>query len=155
QTGSGERRSFEFKLHSTFTGSGSVRFDSEQLPVDTSDWTLVVGEGCNEVEVPLEALAPAREPGQIAAIVDAGASAAIAATFNVTVVREAALASTNETLAVFATVDNIFTLIATLLLDPRVTSAQPEYIYTTTATPGHTDPFASFAYGPEWIGALA
>ncbi len=155
QTGSGERRSFEFKLHSTFTGSGSVRFESEQLPADTSDWTLVVGEGCNEVEVPLEALVPAREPGQIAAIVDAGASAAIAATFNVTVVREAALASTNETLAVFATVDNIFTLIATLLLDPRVTSAQPEYIYTTTATPRHTDPFASFAYGPELIGALA
>ena len=114
-----------------------------------------MGEGCNEVEVPLEALAPAREPGQIATIVDGGASAAIAATFNLTVVREAALASTNETLVVFATADNIFTLIAVLLLDPRVTSAQPEYIYTTTATPRHTDPFASFAYGPELIGALA
>lgn len=155
QTGTGERRSFEFKLHSTFTGSGSVRFDSEQLPTDTSDWILVVGEGCNEVAVPLDALAPAREPGQLAAIVDAGTSAAIAATFNLTVVREVALASTNETLAVFATANNIFTLIAALLLDPRVTSAQPDYIYTTTATPVHTDPFASFAYGPELIGALA
>ncbi|MCZ6619389.1 MAG: S8 family serine peptidase, partial [Gammaproteobacteria bacterium] len=151
----GEKRAFQFNLNSTFTGSGSVRFDSEQLPADTSDWTLVVGVGCSEVAVPLNSLAPARAPGQVAAIVDGGASAAIAATFNLTVVREATLATTNETLAVFATADNIFTLITALILDPRVASAQPDYIYTTTATPGHSDPFASFVYGPEMIGALA
>lgn len=151
----GGKRAFEFSLKSTFTGSGSVRFDAEQLPADTSDWTLVVGVGCNEVSVPLNSLAPARAPGQVAAIVDAGASAAIAATFNLTVVREVTLATTNETLAVFATADNIFALIAALILDPRVASAQPDYIYTTTATPVHSDPFASFVYGPEMIGALA
>ncbi|MCZ6709989.1 MAG: S8 family serine peptidase, partial [Gammaproteobacteria bacterium] len=150
------RRSFEFVLDSRFNPNGGMRLGTDELPADTSEWSLVVAARCSEVSVPLDSLAPAREPGLVLAIVVGGNAADVASTYNLQVVREVTLESTAETLAVFSTVDNVSGVIALLLLDARVVGAQPEFIYRTSAEPGvrHSDPFAWLTYGPEKTGAI-
>jgi hypothetical protein len=150
------RRSFEFVLDSRFNPNGGMRFGTDELPADTSEWSLVVAAGCSEVSVPLDSLAPAREPGLVLAIVVGGNAADVASTYNLQVVREVSLESTAETLAVFSTVDNLSQVIALLALDARVVGAQPEFIYRTGAAPAvpHSDPFAWLNYGPEKTGAI-
>lgn len=149
------RRSFEFVLNSRFNPLGGVQLGTDELPDDTSDWSLVVGAGCSEVSVPLSSLSPARAPGMVLAVVVSGSAADIATSYNLQVVREITLDTTGETLAVFATADNIGQVIGLLGLDSRVTGAQPEYVYGTSAVAvGHSDPFAFFTYGPEKTGAI-
>jgi len=157
------RRSFEFVLNSRFNPVGGVQLGTDELPADTSEWSLVVAARCAEVSVPLDSLAPAREPGLVLAMVVGGNAADVASSYNLQVVREISLDSTGETLAVFATADSVSQVIALLALDARVAGAQPEFIYRTAATPGiaaltpvvrHSDPFAWLNYGPEKTGVI-
>lgn len=167
------RRSFAFALNSRFNPLGGVQLGADELPADTSDWSLVVGAGCSEVSVPLSSLAPARAPGLVLALVVSGSAADVASAYNLQVVREISLDTTGETLAVFATADNVLQVIALLALDNRVAAAQPEFVYVTGAAlsspaeapgsppgagaepaAGHNDPFAWLTYGPEKTGAV-
>ncbi|MEZ5559317.1 MAG: S8 family serine peptidase [Pseudomonadales bacterium] len=162
----GNRSGFRFSVASSLDPRGAIELDATALPADSSAWSLVVGEQCNEVRIPLDSLEPAHEPGQITTVVQPGAAAAIAATFNLTVLRDLTLERTAESLVVFASADDIATVIAALERDPRVRSAQPEFIYRTTAdagaaapaavepVAGPSDPFAALSYGPQLTGAL-
>lgn len=127
--------SFRFNVNSRFNPAGGVDLGTDDLPADTSDWTLVVGAGCTEVKVPLSSLEPARMPGIVVALVDAGNVNPVATTYGLTVVRQIALPSTGQNLAVYATAQNIFTVIAAMAADARVDGAQPEYVFETTAEP--------------------
>ncbi|MHA1569812.1 MAG: S8 family peptidase [Alphaproteobacteria bacterium] len=178
--GGTDPKGFQFTLKSSLNPLGGVELGTDELPADTTDWTLVVGAGCTEVKVPLSAIEPARVPGIVVALVDAGNVAPVATTFNLVVVRQLALNSTGQNLVVYATAQNIFTVIAALASDPRVNGAQPEFIYLTTAeaaapvsdlpsgiasgsgeatgeagvAAGYSDPFAALNYGPAMTGAL-
>ena len=173
-TGRGSaKRGLEILLNTRFTPSGGVSVESEGLPDDTTNWTLVVGAGCSEVRVPLDALEPAKVPRRVVALVNTGTTNAVAATHGLAVVREITLDTTGETLAVFATSGDIAVAIAALALDARVTAPQPEYIYRSTAdqtavdtrvvgapvmptntSAGYSDPYAALTYGPVKTGAL-
>lgn len=160
------KRSFEFNVGSQFNPLGGVNLGTDELPADTSDWTLVVGAGCTEVQVPLNAIEPARLPGIVVALVDTANVTPVANTYGLTIVRQIGLASTGQNLVVYATAQNIFTVIAAMAADARVDGAQPEYVFETTAeaapeaatpvTPrAYSDPFAALNYGPGRTGALA
>jgi antitoxin (DNA-binding transcriptional repressor) of toxin-antitoxin stability system len=159
------QRGFRFSLDSGFNPAGGVDLGTDRLPEDTTDWTLVVGAGCTEVKVPLSAIEPARMPGMVVALVDTANVAPVAQTYGLTVVRQLALPSTGQNLAVYATAQNIFTVIALMAADVRVDGAQPEFIFETTAdfaatggaagpATGYADPFAALTYGPAMTGAL-
>ena len=168
-------RSFAFTLERGFDALGGASLAGERLPDDTSDWSLMVNAGCTAVEVPMDALEPARVPGHVTALVDAGTAAAVALAFGVTVVREIELDATDQALTVFAGAGDVAAAAAALLLDPRVSAAQPEYVYRTTAdfgaarpdaggqtddgpapaAPAYSDPFAALSYGPRLTGAAA
>jgi subtilisin family serine protease len=155
---------FAFSVARGFDPAGGASLSAERVPADSSDWTLMVSAGCSEVTVPLDALEPAHVPGRITALVEAGSAAALSVAFGLNVVREIDLTSTDETLAVFAGADNVAAVAAALLLDPRVSAAQPEYVYRTSAefgdaagqpaAPVYSDPFAPLSYGPELTGVL-
>jgi subtilisin family serine protease len=174
--------SFEFTLERGFDASGGASLGADRLPEDTSDWSLMVNAGCSDVKVPMDALEPARVPGQVTALVDAGTAAALSLAFGVTVIREVELDSTDQALTVFAGADDVAAVAAALALDPRVSAAQPEYVYRTTAEnadpaaaaglpatgtpiedeqasppapPAYSDPFATLSYGPALTGAAA
>ncbi len=158
-------RSFEFNVASLFNPGGGVDLGTDQLPADTSDWTLVVGAGCSEVKVPLSAIEPARLPGIVVALVATADVTNVANAYGLTVLREQPLVSTGENIVTYATSQNIFTVIAALALDARVTGAQPEYVFETTAEAGlvpapaspprpYSDPFAAMNYAPGMTGAL-
>ena len=158
-------KGFRFSLKSSFNPTGGVDLGTDDLPADTTDWTLVVGAGCTEIKVPLSAIEPARLPGIVTALVDAANVNAVAAAYGLTIVRQLPLTSTGQNLAVYATAQNIFTVIALMALDIRVDGAQPEFVYQTTAelgspaglgegTPAYADPFAALTYGPAMTGAL-
>jgi len=157
----GARRSFEFGLDSRFDPRGGVQLGTDVLPDDTSDWSLVAGAGCSEVSVPLDSLAPARAPGTVLALIVSSTAAAVAASYNLQLVREITLGTTGERLAVFAGAADMGQMLALLAADGRVSGAQPEFIYRTSAAPGkaqgagggHSDPFAWLNYGPEKTGA--
>lgn len=160
------QRSFQFTIDRGFNTMGGASLDAEAVPADTSDWSLVVSAGCSDVEVPLDSLEPAQVPGQVVALVQGGTSAAVAAAYNLTVVREIDLDSTDESLTVFAGADNVAAVAAALLLDNRVSAAQPEFVYRTSAelaaptqagqasAVSYTDPFATLTYGPQLTGVL-
>lgn len=158
------RPGFQFSLRSRFNPSGGLDLGTDELPADTTDWTLVVGAGCTEVKVPLSAVEPARTPGIVVALVDGGNVNAVAATYGLAVLRQIGLTSTGQNLVVYATAQNVFAVIAAMAGDGRVDGAQPEYVYQTTAevaqptadTAGtYSDPFAVMNYGPGMTGALA
>lgn len=159
------RRSFEFSVSSLFNPAGGVDLGTDQLPADTSDWTLVVGAGCSEVKVPLNAIEPARLPGIVVALVATTDVANVANAYGLTVLNEQPLASTGENIVTYATTQNVFTVIAAMALDGRVNGAQPEYVFETTAEAGfaseavsqpraYSDPFAAMNYAPGKTGAL-
>jgi subtilisin family serine protease len=159
------RRSFEFSVSSLFNPAGGVDLGTDQLPADTSDWTLVVGAGCSEVKVPLNAIEPARLPGIVVALVATADVANVASAYGLTVLNEHPLASTGENIVTYATTQNIFTVIAAMALDGRINDAQPEYVFETTAEAGfaseavaqpraYSDPFAVMNYAPGKTGAL-
>jgi hypothetical protein len=158
-------KGFRFSLKSVFNPIGGVDLGTDDLPADTTDWMLVVGAGCTEIKVPLSAIEPARLPGIVTALVDAANVNAVAGAYGLTVVRQLPLTSTGQNLAVYATAQNIFTVIALMALDARVDGAQPEFVYQTTAelgspvgldqsAPAYADPFAALTYGPAMTGAL-
>ncbi|MGE0621593.1 MAG: S8 family serine peptidase [Pseudomonadales bacterium] len=163
------KRAFEFNVTSGFNPLGGVDLGTDTLPADTSDWTLVVGAGCTEVKVPLNAIEPARLPGIVVALVDTANVTPVATTYGLTVVRQIALSSTGQNLVVYATAQNIFTVIAAMAADARVDGAQPEYVFETSAVAApaadanaetgtartYSDPFATLNYGPGKTGALA
>lgn len=159
RSGTAARRAFEFPLLSGSGAQGVANFATDQLPEDTSDWTLVAGAGCSEVSVPLDSLSPARVPGVVLAVVDQAATAAVAAANSLTVIREIRLDSTSENLVVFLSRDPVPTVLAALALDARVRGAQPEHLFTTTATAAdspagsfvepYSDPYATLTYGPQ------
>lgn len=158
------KQSFAFTVSKAFNAIGGLDLGSETLPADTSDYTLVIGAGCSEVEIPLSAIEPARLPGIILALVDAANVTPVANSFGLTVVRQIALTSTGENLVVYLTTQNVFTVIAAMALDARVTGAQPERVFETTAEFGaqgsgpatrYSDPFAAMNYAPARTGALA
>lgn len=159
------RRSFEFSVNSLFNPAGGVDLGTDQLPADTSDWTLVVGAGCSEVKVPLNAIEPARLPGIVVALVASGDVAGVASAYGLTVLSEQSLASTGENIVTYATGQNVFTVLAAMALDARVIGAQPEYVFETTAEAGiaatsgtpsraYSDPFAAMNYAPGRTGAV-
>ena len=157
------RKSFEFSVASLFNPNGGVDLGTDQLPADTSDWTLVVGAGCSEVKVPLNAIEPARLPGIVVALVASADVANVANAYGLTVLSQQTLNSTGENIVTYATAQNIFTVIAAMALDARVVGAQPEYVFETTADAGTTqpvaerraysDPFAAMNYAPDKTGA--
>ncbi len=158
-------RSFEFSVSSLFNPNGGINLGTDQLPADTSDWTLVVGAGCSEVKVPLNAIEPARLPGIVVALVASGDVTAVAGTYGLTVLTEQALSSTGEHLVTYATSQNALTVIAAMALDGRIVGAQPEYVFETTAeagiatgsdlsAPTYSDPFAAMNYAPGMTGAV-
>ncbi len=159
------KQSFQFAVNTLFNPSGGMDLGSSELPADTSDWTLVVGAGCSEVKVPLNALEPARLPGIVVALVDAGDVAAVAGSYGLTVLNQQPLTSTGQNLVTYATSQNVFTVLAAIALDARVDGAQPEYVFETTADAGrpvtaaapriYSDPFAAMNYAPAMTGALA
>jgi subtilisin family serine protease len=157
------KQGFQFALKSGFNALGGVNLGTDELPADTSEWTLVVGAGCTEVKVPLSAIEPARLPGIVVALVDAGNVNAVAGAYGLAVVRQLPLVATGQNLVVYATAQNIFTVIAAMAADARVDGAQPEFVYEATAeagslsasaAPGHSDPLAALTYGPGMTGAL-
>lgn len=154
--GTPQRRSFAFGLDPRIGPAGILELGTDQLPDDASNWTLVAGARCDEVAVPLDSLVPAQERGQIVALVATGSAAAVAAANGLSVIREVQLAATGDVLVVFATSGDVGSAVAALAKDPRVTGAQPQFIYRTAAEPGgtHSDPYAQFTYGPAQTGAL-
>ncbi|MEZ5551963.1 MAG: S8 family serine peptidase [Pseudomonadales bacterium] len=164
------KRSFELALQRRAGASGSTSLSAEALPADTSDWTLVAGADCAEVQVPLDALTPARMPGVVLALVDQTASGAVAAAYGLTLLREIRLDSTGENLVLYLSTAPLPQVLAQLALDGRVRGAQPDHIFTTTAEAGTTgdvassgsgaaaeysDPYAALTYGPDLTGARA
>ncbi|MEM8767537.1 MAG: S8 family serine peptidase [Pseudomonadota bacterium] len=158
------KQSFAFDVSQAFNAVGGLDLGSDALPADTSDYTLVIGAGCSEVEIPLSAIEPARLPGIVLALVDATNVTPVANTYGLTVVRQIGLATTGENLVVYLTTQNVFTVIAAMALDARVTGAQPERVFETTAEFGtqtlqpvssYSDPFAAMNYAPASTGALA
>jgi len=147
-------RGFAVTVDTAFDVRGGVSLAATNLPDDTSNWRLLIGADCGQIAMPLDSVVPAREPGRINALVTAGSAAAIAAVHGLTVLREIRLSVTQETLAVFATTDDVAQKIAALSVDTRVAAAQPEFVYRTAAEPnGYDDPFAPFAYGAEQTNA--
>ncbi len=158
------KQSFAFDVSKAFNAVGGLDLGGDELPADTSDYTLVIGAGCSEVEIPLSAIEPARLPGIVLALVDAANVTPVATTYGLTVVRQIGLASTGENLVVYLTAQNVFTVIAAMALDARVTGAQPERVFETSAEFGtqalqpvssYSDPFAAMNYAPARTGALA
>ena len=177
-------RAFEWVLDTRLGIDNDLLVDASDLPDDTTEWTLVVGEDCNEVHVPLDSLEPAKRPGRIVALTDPGAAQLVAAAVGATVESEVNLDTTDRSLAVFTTDDNVEQLIAVMLLDPRVSVAQRDFIYRTTAdeitptlpesitashqvvatdqdilpidnpVPTYGDTYAALTYGPKFTGAL-
>jgi len=60
----------DFQLRIAPDFSGAANLASDQLPADTSNYTLLVGEGCQASQVPLSSLAPARVPNLVVALVN-------------------------------------------------------------------------------------
>ncbi|NKB98995.1 MAG: S8 family serine peptidase [Pseudomonadales bacterium] len=146
------KRHGEFRLNVSDTYQGTASFSAERLPADTTDYDLVVSEGCREVRIPLESVEPAHVPGVVLTAMASADVASVSAEYQLTIVSQAELKSSSETLVLFAA-DDILRVLGLLALDSRVIAAQKEYIYTTAAGM-HTDPFAAMAYGPKESGAL-
>ena len=131
-----------------------LEFALTDLPADTTQYDLVVGEGCGEVRIPLESLAPASVPLRITALITADAND-LAQDYGLALLDETPLLSIDARVATFeSTLRDVPTSIAMLLLDPRVSLAQREFIYTTAAAE-YSDTYARFSYGPQATGALA
>lgn len=130
------KRGFELALDTRLGIGNELLVDASDLPDDASEWTLVVGENCDELRIPLDSLEPAKRPGRVVALTDPGTAPLVAAAAGVTLESQVNLDSTDRSLAVFSTDDNIAQLIAALLLDPRVSVAQRDFIYRTTADEG-------------------
>ena len=134
---------------------------TEALPADTSQYDLVVGEGCQEVRIPLESIAPAHIPGVVLGLVDAAQVNDVASAYNLQVLEQTVLSSTNENLVLFGTADSILTVLGLLSADPRVVGAQREYVFMTSAesayvvADSYSDEYAAFNYGPLATGARA
>jgi len=127
------------------------------LPADTSDYTLLAGEGCSAVEVPLSSVAPAYVPRLVVALVN-GNAAALGAGYGMVLLSENKLPSTGETLAVYTSVSQTLEQVLPLLrLDNNFLTVDRENIYSTTAvtTNRYSDPFATLNYGPKHSGARA
>lgn len=148
-----------FQLNVDQTFAGPLQFTAEDLPADTTQYDLVVGEGCREVRIPLDSLEPAHVPGVVLALVDSSSVNAVAASYNLTVLEQAPLASIGENLVLFGTADNLLATLAMLAMDSRVRGAQKQFIYTTSAqyavSGKYSDQYAALNYGPESTGALA
>ena len=147
---------FAMQVHNKF--GDALRLSTDQIPADTTDYTLMVGEGCREVGIPLNNVAPAHVPNLIVA--QAGTSAqVIAGRWGLTVISETTLGSTGENLAVYYSTHPIAQTISLMRLDPDVIGVSREHIFTTTAgvasSPSYSDTYARFNYGPEQSGALA
>jgi len=162
---------FDVPLELRFNPLGGKDLSAEALPADTGDWELVASAGCRRVQVPLDSLVPAQEPLRVLAVLPGGGGAAIAAAFGLTLQKETVLQSTGDTLAVLelpAQGLQKAAVLASLALDPRVSVAQPDFIYRTTAAagalpepgsspgaaPGYSDPLAGLSYGPALSGAV-
>jgi hypothetical protein len=149
---------FQLQVGSNVTDGAALR--SDHLPSDTSEYSLLVGEGCQTVTVPLSSVAPAHVPRLLVALINGATVATIAGRYGLTVLSESTLGSTGETLAVFLSVQPVAPLLPLMLLDSTIIAAEHEHIYTTTAqtsrnTPSYSDPLARFTYGPQQTGALA
>ena len=142
----------ELQLQVTDGYEGGAVFSADNLPADTTDYELLVSEGCREVRIPLESIQPAYVPGVVLAAMSSADVASVAATHSLQIINQTELRSTQESLVLFAA-ENLSTVLAALALDTRVVAAQREYIYTTIAE-DYTDPLAPFAYGPRESGAL-
>jgi len=162
-------QAFEVPLARRFNPLGGKDLSAEAVPADSGDWELVASAGCRRVKVPLDSLVPAEEPLRVLAVLPGGGGAAVAAAFGLTLRQEAVLQSTGDTLAVLelpAQGLQKAAVLGALALDPRVSAAQPDYIYRTTAEAsaapganaagpsGYSDPLAALSYGPSLSGAL-
>ncbi len=124
------------------------------LPADTTGYTLLAGEGCRTVKIPLSSVSAPHVPNLVVAVVS-GNAAQVGANNGLSLISESPLASTGETLAVYFSVQPVAQTLAALLLDPAIIAATREHIYETTVGASYTDPFARFTYGPAATGALA
>ena len=142
-----------FQLNVQQTFNGSVAMSLGELPADSSDYMLQVSEQCRTTKVPLDGISPAHIPAFVVAAISAGNTAAdVANTYGLALVEEFSLASTGESIAVFAGAADLLGTLAGMAVDARVASAQREYIYTTSAT-AYSDAQAALNYGPERTGA--
>lgn len=146
----------EIPMLSRAPQSPNYQIDPGQLPDNPQCWNLVVESACSMSSTPLDSLVPAREPKRVLALLPTtgvNSAPAIAAAFGLRILRQTELKSLNQVLVVLeisgtATVDG---LLPQLIADGRISAAQPEFIYRTSAEYG--DPYAAMAYGPKQIGA--
>ncbi|MEQ9452279.1 MAG: S8 family serine peptidase [Pseudomonadales bacterium] len=145
-------RSFTLNMNAFGTQPG---FSAQNLPADTSDYDLLIGEGCREVRIPLDSVEPAYVEGRIVAVVAAGDVNAVASSYGLSVVEATTLASTGDNLVVFSGAADVLSTLALLALDSRISASQKEYVYTTTASgTSYSDTYAALSYGPRVTGAL-
>ena len=142
----------QLQLQVTDGYDGRSNFSANDLPADTTDYDLLVSEGCREVRIPLNAVQPAYVPGVVLAAMSTADVAGVAATHNLQIISQTEMRTTQESLVLFAA-QNLVQVLAALASDSRIAAAQREYIYTTVAEE-YTDPLAPFAYGPRESGAL-
>ena len=138
---------------SVASASGMNKISAPSVPADSTQYDLLVGEGCEQVRIPLDSLSPAHVPGVIVAVLQQGQVDAVAQGYGLTVLSQEDLASTGDHLVTLGTVGNVLNVLPLLSFDSRVTSAQQEFIYTTSSA-NYSDPFAFLSYGPAHTGAL-
>lgn len=135
---------------------GVLDLSDQALPDDPENWTLAVAAGCSVIKTPLAALVPAMDRTRVVALISGPASAATAvgATHGLVLLTQRSLSALGETLALYQVPSggSVAATVALLTGDVRVASAQPDYLYRTSAAAG--DPFAFMNYGPERTGAL-
>lgn len=140
---------FDLDLRALSTESRATRVSlppRAQLPADTSTHELLVAQDCSEQTVPLDAIEPAITPGVALALVPTGQARAVAARNGAVMLRDVALPTLGKSLALLGGEQS--SLLAALLIDPDVESAQPDYVYRTSATASVVgpDPLAALSY---------
>ena len=143
----------EAPLLATDTGSGFELPDAA-LPADTDCWTLAVETSCNVIKTPLSSVVPAEAPLRVLALVDGNAGAALATAYGLRLTRSTDLKVIQARLVTFELnpQQDKQTILGQLNADNRVSAAQPDYIYRTSAR--YADPLAFMSYGPEKTGAV-
>ncbi len=148
-------RAVDFQLQVAPNFTDGANLSSSQLPADTTDYSLMVGEGCQAVTVPLSSVAPARVPNLIVALVN-GDPATVGAVHRLSPIKQSQLASTGDTLVVYYSARPVPQVLPLLRLDSNFLMVEPEHIFTTSAAAAsYSDPLATFTYGPAHTGALA
>lgn len=133
---------------------GVLSIPEDEMPSDPERWTLAVATGCSIIKTPLAAVVPAMDRTRVVALVDASTSQAVAAAHGLQVLRERPLATLQESMVLYEVPaqGSVAATVALLVADPRVHSAQPDYLYRTSAV--YSDPYAFLNYGPEKTGAV-